>query len=86
MLQKVSRMIGFGLIIFYGRYYLPIPRRIPVLGVRGKAISTRHLQKNQNPSMEQIQDIQNKLIDSMQQLFDQTKHLYGWEGKQLIIK
>lgn len=86
ILQKVSRKVGFGLIYFYGRYYLPMPYRIPVFGVRGYSISTKHLNKELNPTSEQILEIQTQLINSMQQLFDQTKHLYGWEDKQLIIK
>ena len=32
--------IGFALIVIHGRFGLPIPRRIPVLGVMGKPITT----------------------------------------------
>jgi 1-acyl-sn-glycerol-3-phosphate acyltransferase len=85
VLEKISRRIGFALIIFHGRWFLPIPRRTPVLAVLGKPISTYHM-KCEEPTKEQIKEIQNILITRMQDLFDDHKHLYGWEKKKLIIK
>jgi 1-acyl-sn-glycerol-3-phosphate acyltransferase len=85
ILEKISRKIGFALIILYGRYGLPIPFRVPILAVKGKAISTFHI-KCEEPTNEQIAKIQERLINDMQKLFDDHKHLYGWEDQRLIIK
>ena len=85
MLQALSRKVGFGLILIFGRFGLPIPRRIPVFGVCGKAIETHHIQCEE-PTEEQILEIQDILVKRMKELFDRHKHLYGWEKKQLIIK
>mmetsp|Transcript_21157 Transcript_21157/g.31374 ORF Transcript_21157/g.31374 Transcript_21157/m.31374 type:complete len:362 (-) Transcript_21157:1562-2647(-) len=84
-LETISRKIGFALILIYGRFGLPIPFRKPVVGVIGKGIQTRHL-KCEDPTMEQVQEIQGLLLKEMQRIFDEYKHLYGWEDKKLIIK
>lgn len=85
ILEKISRKAGFALIVLHGRFGLPIPFRIPVLAVKGKVIPTSHIQCEE-PTNEQIRVIQDQLIDSMQALFDDYKHLYGWDDKRLIIK
>ena len=85
ILEKISRKIGFALIIIHGRFGLPIPRRIPVLGVMGKPIATHQI-KCEEPTQEQIDSIQKLLLDEMQEIFDRYKSLYGWDEKHLIIK
>ncbi len=85
ILEKISRKIGFALIIIHGRFGLPIPHRIPVLGVMGKPISTYKI-KCEEPSQEQIESIQKLLLDEMEEIFERYKGLYGWDEKKLIIK
>jgi Diacylglycerol acyltransferase len=85
VLEKISRRLGVALVLPYGRYGLPIPRRIPIFAVAGRAIPTVHLQKEE-PTDAEIREIQEKLIATMQALFDRHKHLYGWQEKQLVIK
>ena len=85
ILEKISRKIGFALIVFHGRFGLPIPFRSPVLAVKGKGIPTFHI-KCEEPTDEQIKMIQTQLIDDMQKLFDDHKHLFGWEEQNLVIK
>lgn len=85
ILEYISRKVGFAIIIIFGRFGLPVPRRIPVLGVMGKPIPTKHI-KCEEPTEEQIKEVQDKLIEEMQTIFDRYKGLYGWEDKKLIIK
>jgi 1-acyl-sn-glycerol-3-phosphate acyltransferase len=85
VLEYISRKLGFALIVIYGRFGLPVPRRIPIFGVMGKPIPTHQI-KCEEPTPEQIKQIQDILIDEMQSIFDRYKGLYGWEGKKLIIK
>jgi 1-acyl-sn-glycerol-3-phosphate acyltransferase len=84
-LEKISRKLGFALILFTGRFGLPIPHRVPVLGVKGRPIPTFKY-KCEEPSDEVVKMIQDQLVDAMQKLFDTHKHLYGWQDKHLIIK
>lgn len=85
VLKRVSRKLGFGLAIIFGRFGFPIPRREPLLGVIGKAIPTHQI-KCENPTDKQVEEIQELLIKNMYEVFDRYKHLYGWEEKHLIIK
>lgn len=85
LLESISRKVGFATILIYGRFGLPIPYRVPILGVMGKPIPTKQIQCEE-PTMEQIEEIQNVLIKEMQDLFERYKDLYGWQETDLIIK
>jgi len=85
ILEKVSRKIGFALILIFGRWGLPIPYRVPVLGVAGKSISTKHMQCEE-PTAEQVKEIQEQLLKGMDDVFERNKKFYGWENKKLVIK
>lgn len=85
VLEKISRKLGFALILIYGRFFLPIPYRKPILAVLGRPIHTHQI-KGENPTPEQIEMIQTKLLDEMERIFDTYKPLYGWDNKKLIIK
>lgn len=85
ILEYISRKVGFALILIYGRFGLPVPRRIPILAVMGKPIPTHHI-KCEEPTPEQIKEVQDALISEMQRIFDCYKGLYGWQEKTLIIK
>jgi hypothetical protein len=82
VLEEISRRLGVALALPYGQYGLPIPRRIPIFAVAGRAICTVHLQKEELTDAE-VREIQAKLITAMQTLFDRHKHLYGWQEKRL---
>jgi 1-acyl-sn-glycerol-3-phosphate acyltransferase len=85
VLEKLSRKLGFALIIVYGRFFLPIPFRKPVLAVLGRSIPTHHIQC-EDPTPEQIEIIQTILLEEMEGIFNRYKHLYDWDDKKLIIK
>ena len=85
LLERMSRKLGFALILVYGRFLLPVPWRKPVLGVMGKSIPTHQIQC-EDPTPEQIETIQTILLEEMDALFDRYKHLYEWNDKKLIIK
>lgn len=83
--EQLSRKLGFAIIIISGRFGLPIPYRKPVFGVSGKRVVTAHI-KCEEPTMEQILEVQKELCDNMQTVFDKYKGMYGWENTKLIIK
>jgi 2-acylglycerol O-acyltransferase 2 len=85
VLEWISRRVGFATILIFGRFGIPIPKRIPVMCVMGKGVPTYHL-RCEEPSMEQIKKVQGELLDAMTQLFDKHKALYGWDDATLIIK
>jgi len=85
VLERMSRKLGFALILIYGRFFLPVPFRKPILAVLGKPIKTHHM-KCEDPTIEQIQAVQKNLLDEMERVFDTYKPLYDWDDKHLIIK
>lgn len=85
LLENISRRVGFATILIYGRWGLPIPHRVPILGVMGKPIPTKQIQCEE-PTMEQVNAIQAILLKEMQSLFERYKDLYGWNDIDLIIK
>lgn len=85
VLEKISRKLGFALIIIYGRLFLPIPFRKPILAVMGNPIKTCHI-KCEDPTPEQIKMIQTELLNEVQRIFDTYKSYYDWDDKKLIIR
>mmetsp|Transcript_15825 Transcript_15825/g.36297 ORF Transcript_15825/g.36297 Transcript_15825/m.36297 type:complete len:382 (+) Transcript_15825:254-1399(+) len=85
ILEKISRKLGFALILIYGRFFLPIPFRKPILAVMGKPIHTHHIKK-EDPTSEEIFMIQGELLKEMERIFESYKHLYGWDDKKLVIQ
>lgn len=70
------------LIVFWGRFFLPIPYRVPIFGAMGKPIA---VPKVEHPTAEQVDAVHKELLEAMVRLFDEHKAAYGWEKKKLII-
>lgn len=71
------------LIIFWGRFLLPVPYRVPIVGLMGRAIE---VPKKDEPTDEEVEAVHQILMKQMVELFDRHKAAYGWESKRLIIK
>lgn len=83
LMRGLSRRLRISVCFFTGRFGLPIPFRVPLLGVLGAAI---HVPKVANPSPEMVQSLLDKLCDEVQALFEEHKAAYGWENVRLVIK
>jgi len=83
ILRKLSRKLGFALIFFWGRFYLPLPYRVPIVGVMSSPIP---VVQNDNPSDEEVQIVHQLLMNKMKELFDKHKDKYGWTHRNLIIE
>eukprot|EP00743_Colponemidia_sp_Colp-15_P004639 GILK01004999.1.p1 GENE.GILK01004999.1~~GILK01004999.1.p1 ORF type:complete len:357 (+),score=33.95 GILK01004999.1:83-1153(+) len=82
-LQRLSRKLRVSVTLFWGRFFLPVPYRKPVVAVMADPIPVPHLQ---NPSADLIAEYHGKFLSSLQELFDTHKASYGWAHKKLIIK
>ena len=83
LLRALSRRLRISVCFFTGRLGLPIPLRVPILGVLGAAIV---VPKVDNPSPEMVQSLLDKLCDEVQALFEEHKAAYGWDNVKLVIK
>eukprot|EP01035_Chromulina_nebulosa_P019352 gene19352-25217_t len=83
IMLKLSRLFRVSIVFFWGRWYLPIPYRTPILGVLGEPI---HVVKNENPTQQDVNELLSILEVKIKELFDKHKAAYGWENVELIIK
>lgn len=74
---------GFATIIFWGRFGVPVPYRIPIVGAMAKPIA---VPLKEDPTQEEIDAKHEELMQAMVKLFDTHKEAYGWGSKQLIIQ
>jgi 1-acyl-sn-glycerol-3-phosphate acyltransferase len=82
--KTLSRAIGFAIILFWGRWFLPVPFREPVLGVLTKPIIVKKVEGE--PTQDQIDTLHAELCKRMIDLFNKYKVVYGWKKKRLVIK
>lgn len=83
VLKYLSRVYRMSLIIFWGRYGLPVPNRKPLLTVVGKPIL---VPKVENPSPELINDYHEQYLRETRRIYDQYKNAYNWQDRQLLFK
>jgi len=70
------------LVLFWGRFLLPIPFRHDLLMVVGNPIPVT---QTENPSPQQVEELHSTFTQALQRLFDDHKHLVQWQSKSLVI-
>ena len=56
--------------IFYGRNFLPVPFRHPLKITTAEIVTVK---QNDNPTEEEIDDVMNRVIASLQKMYDAKK-------------
>ncbi|CAG2118807.1 unnamed protein product [Medioppia subpectinata] len=84
----MTESLGFSPPMFHGRgifqYNIGIlPFRKPITTVVGKPIDVKQVD---NPSDEEINELHNKYIKSLKELFEENNEKYGNKDLKLIIK
>eukprot|EP01087_Luapelamoeba_hula_P000439 TRINITY_DN10329_c0_g1_i1.p1 TRINITY_DN10329_c0_g1~~TRINITY_DN10329_c0_g1_i1.p1 ORF type:complete len:392 (-),score=47.70 TRINITY_DN10329_c0_g1_i1:67-1164(-) len=80
--EGISRRLRTSILLFVGRWYLPIPYQHPIRMVIGTPIEVVRVD---NPSKEQIDKLHAQFVAALQELFDEFKGEFGWQDKQLEI-
>lgn len=80
ILEFISRKAQASLFLYWGRFGLPIPRRVQVTMAFGRVIE---VQKVENPTEEQIDEVHQKIINATKQMFDLHKASLGWGDKEM---
>lgn len=83
VMRALSRRLRVSVVAFTGRYGLPIPFRVPLLGVLGPPIL---VPLTPNPTNEQVAALLAKLEAEVMSLFEAHKESYGWKSVKLVIK
>ena len=83
ILERISRMAQASLFIYWGRLGLPIPRRANITMLIGRPIL---VDKVENPSDAQVDEVHQRLLREMKELFDGHKAALGWAHKEIIFE
>lgn len=81
-LETWSRKLRVSLSLFFGDWWLPLPRAIPLLVVAGNAISCDLIE---NPTEAQIEEKHAEFCQALIALFEKHKVAYGWADKKLVV-
>jgi len=82
-LRKLSRKVGFGVVLVWGRFGLPIIHRYPLTTVSGAPI---FVPLEKQPSQKMIDEYHLLFLTELKGLFDRNKAAYGWADKELVIR
>ena len=98
MMQSLSRKLGGGLTLYYGRYYLPIPYNPQLSMVLGNPIfpvegttepnicgEKQTCQRIENPTTEQVEELMDRYTNALQCLFEQYKVEAGYPNDTLKV-
>lgn len=83
LLQKLSRLLRTSIILFWGKYGLPIPLKVPMVCVLGTPI---RCPKVDNPSKELIDYYHTLYLQETQRLYQTYRNSYGWQDRELVFK
>ncbi|ETO25251.1 hypothetical protein RFI_11886, partial [Reticulomyxa filosa] len=86
VLEWLSRKIRASLLVFYGRYGLPIPFRVPCYYVYGRVIENKYANHPiKHPTEGQIAELHEQILKGFQEMFDAHKHIYGYPNAKLVF-
>lgn len=83
VLEKVSRLVKASLVVFWGRWGLPVPFKVPLTFAIGEALS---VERNPAPSPEQVDALHSRFCEALTAVFDRYKGGYGWGNKVLELR
>lgn len=82
VVAAIASVMKVAPMIFLGKWGSPIPHQAPMNTVVGKAIPVN---KNDNPSNEEVQAKLNVFIDAMESLFMKHRGRFGFGQTQLVV-
>jgi len=83
IMEWCSRKAKVSIFFYWGRLFLPIPRRAQITMTIGKPII---VEKVANPTVEQIEALHDQLLQGIQDAFELHKHALGWGDKDLVFE
>ncbi|CAL58088.1 Diacylglycerol acyltransferase [Ostreococcus tauri] len=77
-----SKTFSFAPMVFWGKWFTPIPYATPLHTVVGELIETT---QNDNPSREEVQAKLDEFIVAMRSLYDRHKSAHGYADVDLVV-
>jgi len=81
--EWISRKVRATVGLFWGWRGLPLPYRHDLVSCMGLPIK---VVQNDQPGKEQILETQARLLKALQELYNDNRHLVGWENRDLEIR
>lgn len=86
ILQWISSKLRISIILFYGRFYSLVPKRVPLYFVIGKPVYNKYCNDPiQKPTQQQIDEYHQLILDETKQMYNQHRSIYGWHNKELVF-
>ncbi|CBN75192.1 mono-or diacylglycerol acyltransferase type 2 [Ectocarpus siliculosus] len=82
-LESLSRLLKASLVLFWGRWGLPIPFKVPLTFAFGETLD---IEKNLSPSDEQVDAVHARFCEALADVFDRYKGTYGWGDTKLELR
>ena len=83
LFERLSRALRMSLILFWGRWGLPIPFPVPITFAVGRTIEVGG--PHEHPSDELVDRVHRLYVDAIERLFETYKHEYGWGSRTLRV-
>lgn len=81
IMEFISRKIQAGILLFYGRWFMPIPKRIPVT----LCTDTYQCEKMASPTAEQVENVHQEVYGRLQNVYEKQKSIVGYSDRTLQI-
>jgi hypothetical protein len=81
LMETLSRKMRAGVMGFYGRWFLPIPRRV-ALSVCVAPVRTT---KTASPSAEDVERLHEQVYGRLKAVYDAQKAFAGYADRELIV-
>ena len=83
VMKSLSRRWRVSLLVPHGRWFLPVPRRAPLVLVYAPPVEAP---RDEHPTDEAVAAVRRAFLGRVRQAFETGKKLYGWDDRRLIIK
>lgn len=80
-LSKLSRRLRLSVMLFHGRWYLPVPYRHPIRLVTGGVVS---IEQKSSPTEEEVLEVLGRVVVAVETLYKESRP--DWEHRPLVIR
>jgi 1-acyl-sn-glycerol-3-phosphate acyltransferase len=85
IVERVSLLLRVSLVLFFGKWGLPMPFRQKLLYVMGQPIFPPETADDENSILDQqVDEMQSRFCEELVRIFDRHKESYGWGHKSLL--
>merc|ERR1712137_1062889 len=80
ILERISRALKTGIFVFWGRWGLPVPRRVKVTFAFSRPVGGKQVM---DATQGEIDGLHSVVLTQIRTLFDLHKKAYGWQDRSL---